>query len=147
MCLTTKLDRQLSQKQTKNTKYISDDFDVENYISVKDRDQWDQYIANFNHDHSDENTSVWKTVNPIVCYLAVRLFPLEYVDEVQKVFGRIRFSSNCGNRKDAIFMSPIIEDNPYNSSSHPKNIQVGFYLLAYIILSQSFYRRKWTSIK
>ena len=104
--------------------FTSDAFDVESYISVKDKDQWDQYIADFNHDNSGENAAVWKTVNPIVCYLAVRLFPLEYVDEVQKVFARIRFSSNCGNRRDVVFLSPIVEDHPYDSREHPKSIKV-----------------------
>ena len=114
-----------STKATKSSKqYLTDDFDVDSYISVKDKEQWYKYLADFSKIYNQENTSVWRTVNPIVCYLAVRVFPLEYVDEVQKVFVRLRFSSNCGNRKDVIFMSPIIEDNPYDMKSHPQSLIV-----------------------
>ena len=130
---TSKLTSNRSTKNTKNTKsYLTDNFNVDSYISVQDKEQWYQYLADFTKVYSQENTSVWRTVNPIVCYLAVRLFPLEYIDEVQKVFARMRFSSNCGNRRDIVFISPIEEDNPYDSRTHPKSINV---LLFYFMLS------------
>ena len=133
----TKLSRDLRShfRSKKKVEFLTNDFDVDSYISVKDKKEWYQYLSEFSKAYMEEDSSVWKTQNPIICYLAVRLFPLEYVDEVQKVFARIRFSTNCGNRRDVIFMSPISEDDPYDSRNHPKNIQVSSILifLTYLI--------------
>lgn len=116
------------QTSTKKTKFITDDFNVDSYISVKNKDEWYNYLAEYTKAYQEENSSVWKTENPIICYLAVRVFPLEYVDEVQKVFGRIRFSTNCGIRRDVVFMSPILEDSPYNKKTHPRTILVSTHI-------------------
>lgn len=118
-----------SKKRSKqNTKmpFNSDDFNMDNYISVKDRNEWYQYLAEYSHEYNQDNTVIWRSVNPVVCYLTLRVFPLEYVDELQKVFSRLRFSSNCGNTKDVILMSPIIGNNPYTKKEHPTNISVRY---------------------
>ena len=108
----------------KAKKYVDPEFDTDQFIVVKDRDQWNQYMAEFASHTKDENTSVFKTVNPVLCYLALRVFPLEYLDEIEKIFARIRLSTNCGFSKDIVFLSAIDERSPFSLRKHPHNIVV-----------------------
>ena len=110
---------------TSKNKFTIPDFNVEDYISVKDKTEWFQYLADY-QGFSNEDNAIWSTINPIICYLAVRVFPLEYVEELQKSFLRMRFSTNCGTTKDIVLTSPLDESDPYNKTQHPKNVEVCF---------------------
>lgn len=108
----------------KARKFIDPDFDTDQYIVVKNRDEWNNYLAHFIEDNRKEDSSVFRTVNPVLCYLAIRVFPLEYMDEIEKVFSRVRLSTNCGFMKDIVFLSPMNENDPYTMRKHPHNIVV-----------------------
>lgn len=110
--------------EQKAKKYVDPEFDTDQFIVVKDRDQWNQYMAEFSSHTKDQNTSVFRTVNPVLCYLALRIFPLEYLDEIEKIFARIRLSTNCGFSKDIVFLSAIDEQSPFTLRRHPHNIVV-----------------------
>ena len=113
--------------EQKAKKFIDPDFDTDQYIVVKNRDEWNTYLAHFIENNREEDSSVFRTVNPVMCYLALRVFPLEYMDEIEKVFARVRLSTNCGFMKDIVFLSPMNESDPYTIKKHPHNIVVRLY--------------------